>query len=205
MSNNVHRLKSWTAYGTKRSKRESGVLSMGFKANTGEHVVAVIIGSVGEAEPLTAETLTRFLNTSGLALIEGAEITEDGKPAPAVPAVPSPERSALTSSGWIAFSDRRPEPQYDRTREGPSHPDILVTNNLEARNRWGNMSHVWLVSMVHYHDDGPHIFNGRELAVQGEVTAFAQPCDQPLRCLTHWRPAVPEEWPAAALEEVTSG
>ncbi len=102
----------------------------------------------------------------------------------------------MNNNGWIAFADRRPEPRYERGREVPSHPDILVTNNLEARDRWGRMSHLWLVSMVHYHDDGPSIFNGRELAGKGEITAFAQPCDFALRNLTHWRPAVPEEWGA---------
>ena len=100
------------------------------------------------------------------------------------------------ANGWIAFSDRRPEPQYDRDREGPSHPDILVTNNLAARNRWGQMSHLWLVHMVHYHDHGPYEFGGQVLAEKGEITAFAHPGNMALRGLTHWRPAVPEEWPA---------
>lgn len=97
---------------------------------------------------------------------------------------------------WIAFADRRPEPQYDpKAKEPkPTHGMILVTNNIEARDRWGKMSHVWLVGMVHYHDDGPHEFAGRVRAEKGEITAFAQPCDMDLRGLTHWRPAVPEEW-----------
>lgn len=102
---------------------------------------------------------------------------------------------APASDDWIAFADQRPEPQYDSEREGPTHPSILVTNNLSARNRWGQMSHLWLVSMVHYHDERPHILGGRVLAELGEITAFAQPGDMPLRNLTHWRPAVPEEWP----------
>jgi len=95
---------------------------------------------------------------------------------------------------WIAFADQMPEPRYDSKNPGPTHGMILVTNNVEAVDRWGTKSHVWLVSMVHEHPDGPHIFNGRELAVQGEITAFAHPGDIPLRNLTHWRPAVPEEW-----------
>lgn len=94
---------------------------------------------------------------------------------------------------WIAFADRRPEPQYDPANPGPTHGAILVTNNIDARNRWEKMPHVWLVEMVHYHDGGPHVFNGRELAEKGEITAFA-PGDMTLRGLTHWRPAVPEEW-----------
>lgn len=55
------------------------------------------------------------------------------------------------------------------------------------------MSHVWLVSMVHTHDreerDGGYVY-----ADVGEITAFSEPGDMRLRGLTHWRPAVPEEW-----------
>lgn len=100
------------------------------------------------------------------------------------------------AAGWIAFADRMPEPAYDpkSPEPKPTHGYILVTNNLEAKDRWGKMSHVWLVSMVHTHPGGPHVFNGRTLAEQGEITAFAHPGDWPLRGLTHWRPAVPEEW-----------
>ncbi len=105
-------------------------------------------------------------------------------------------------SGWIAFSDRMPEPAYDRKNPGPTHGMILVTNAIDARDRWGRMSHVWIVNMVHAHPNGPHIFNGRELAVQGEITAFAHPGDMSLRGLTHWRPAVLEEWTDTARPSV---
>lgn len=102
----------------------------------------------------------------------------------------------MLPQGWISFADQRPEPQYDpkATEPKPTHGAILVTNNLHARGRWGKMSHVWLVHMVHYHDHGPHLFMGEIRADKGEITAFAQPGDMPLRNLTHWRPAVPEEW-----------
>lgn len=96
-------------------------------------------------------------------------------------------------SGWISFSDQMPAPAYDRANPGPTHGYILVTNNISARNRWGKMSHVWLVSMVHTRDKN-YEFGGRIVAFAGEITAFAQPGDTPLRGLTHWRPAVAEEW-----------
>jgi len=100
----------------------------------------------------------------------------------------------MITNGWIAFSDRLPTPAYDRKNPRPTHGMILVTNNLGARDRWGKMSHVWIADMVHIHPEGPNIFNGRTLAEQGEITAFANPGDTLLRNLTHWRPAVPEEW-----------
>lgn len=59
---------------------------------------------------------------------------------------------------------------------------ILVTNNLKARDAFGKMSHVWLTMMVHKHPDGT-------------FTAFAEPDGASrIENLTHWRPAVPEEW-----------
>lgn len=93
------------------------------------------------------------------------------------------------ASGWIKFAESMPhEP----------HGKLLVTNNLAAVDSSGMMSHLWLVGMVHAHDDGPNVFGGRVLAEQGEITAYAHPGphpgDMPLRNLTHWRPAVPEEW-----------
>jgi len=85
-----------------------------------------------------------------------------------------------------------PEPAYDPKNPGPTHGMILVTNNLEGRNRWGKMSHVWLTSIVHTHEADD--FKGHIFAEAGEITAFAEPGGLALRSLTHWRPAVPEEW-----------
>lgn len=96
------------------------------------------------------------------------------------------ERAFGGSRGWIAFADRRPPNDY--------HGRLLVTNNIDARNRYGKMSHVWLVSMVHYHDDAAETINGYTLASLGEITAFAEPGDMTLRGLTHWRPAIAEEF-----------
>ena len=91
------------------------------------------------------------------------------------------------SGGWTSFEEERPPADY--------HGFLLVTNNMGAVNAFGKMSHVWLVGMVHYHDDGPSVFCGRTDAEQGEITAFAHPSDMPLRNLTHWRYAIPEEAP----------
>ncbi len=90
-----------------------------------------------------------------------------------------PPRPGLT---WTAFSDAMPEP----------HRLLLVTNNLQARTAQGHMSHVWLVGMVHAHERAVE-FLGRSVADAGEFTAFAHPSDMPLRSLSHWRYALPEE------------
>ena len=74
-------------------------------------------------------------------------------------------------SGWISVYERQPE---------SFHGLILVTNNIEARNRHGNMSHVWLTSMLHH--------SGREFS------AFPVESDHKVIGITHWRPAVVEEW-----------
>lgn len=105
-----------------------------------------------------------------------------------------------TSGGWIAFSEHRPEPTYDPKNPGrPTHGLILVTNNIEARDRWGHMSHVWLAGMVHYHETAK-VWRGETEAEAGEITAYTEPNDRLVRHLTHWRPAVPEEWSVVAAE-----
>lgn len=45
---------------------------------------------------------------------------------------------------WIPVSEGLPK----------SRSKILVTNNINARNAYGEMSHVWLVSMIHKEMDG---------------------------------------------------
>lgn len=90
---------------------------------------------------------------------------------------------------WIPFSERMP-----LGAPGKMHGMILITNNIQARNAFGNSSHVWLVNMVHTHPDGPVELGGRTLAEKDEITAFAHPGWMSLRNLTHWRPALPEEW-----------
>jgi hypothetical protein len=58
---------------------------------------------------------------------------------------------------------------------------LLVTNNIAARDAFGHYSHVWLTSLVQRKESGVFV-------------AFAEPSDQLIENLTHWRPALPEEW-----------
>lgn len=63
-----------------------------------------------------------------------------------------------------------PEPQW-----------MLVTNNIDARDARGDMSHLWLVYMLHAPSlDEP----------QYGVTAFSG--NRRICYITHWRPAIPE-------------
>lgn len=77
---------------------------------------------------------------------------------------------------WIAFSERWPlqvsalDDQSIKTT-----PKVLVTNNLKARNRMGQMSHVWLAS--------PMMSSAPQQT--GDVIAFDE-SDRVLHCLTHW-------------------
>jgi hypothetical protein len=58
---------------------------------------------------------------------------------------------------------------------------LLVTNNIGARDAFGHMSHIWLVSLIF-----PQFAGG--------FSAYAEPSDRRVENLTHWRPAIPEEW-----------
>jgi hypothetical protein len=91
-------------------------------------------------------------------------------------------------NSWIPFSSLMPTDAYgDR-----HHPSILVTNNISARTAQDHTSHIWLVSNVYKHviDEMPR--PGYIYAYAGEVTAFS--VDTRVRNLSHWRPALPEEW-----------
>ncbi len=72
---------------------------------------------------------------------------------------------------WIELSLEQPP--------SPS-PLLLVTNNIRARNAFGFMSHVWLVSMIHKQADG-------------EFKAFKEDGYAMVHNLSHWRYAVPSE------------
>lgn len=87
------------------------------------------------------------------------------------------ETVAAMSAEWIAFADHMPDSDPALKRHGL----ILVTNNIEARDRYRKKTHVWLTTMVH--------------SGAGEITCFAEPTDIRIRNLTHWRPAIAEEWP----------
>lgn len=91
---------------------------------------------------------------------------------------------------WIAFEDQMPTPPHGR---------ILVTNNVEAKDAQGFASHVSLVYAVHHYQFGVSL-RGHVLAEEGEVTAVSETGVR-LRGLTHWRPALPEEWGQGSSSE----
>lgn len=77
---------------------------------------------------------------------------------------------------WIAFAERWPvqvEALDDQNIK--TTPKVLVTNNLKARNRMGQMCHVWLAS--------PMMSSAPEQT--GDVIAFDEG-DRIIHCLTHW-------------------
>lgn len=105
---------------------------------------------------------------------------------------PSAQAETRFPCAWVSFASRMPMPAHDRKIVGPTHGAILVTNSPDARNRWGAQSHVWLASMVHPHPT--EVRDGSYVEYEaGEITAFADG-DMIIHRLTHWRPAVPEEW-----------
>lgn len=73
------------------------------------------------------------------------------------------------------------------------HGVILVTNNLRALDAYGKKSHVWLTTMIHEDSEEP-----------GTYSCYPEPFDpfhsSKVHFLTHWRPALPEEWPICASE-----
>jgi len=77
--------------------------------------------------------------------------------------------------GWISLDECR-----------PPHPSplLLVTNNLNASNRLGCMSHVWLAAMIHY-CEGPQVYP--------YPLAFVAHTDRKVQGITHWRYAIPSE------------
>ncbi|WP_143492549.1 hypothetical protein [Pseudomonas chlororaphis] len=77
---------------------------------------------------------------------------------------------------WIAFTERWPDQVAALDDQNIRvTPKVLVTNNLKARNRMGEMSHVWLASP----------FKSSAPEKTGDVVAFDEG-DRTLHCLTHW-------------------
>lgn len=84
---NVFRLRAWTHISRKAPKGEkplrSGLISMGCKAGPGQHAVMLLLGSLGEGEELTRETIEQMLRGNGLRLAADAEIANtEGDKAP---------------------------------------------------------------------------------------------------------------------------
>jgi hypothetical protein len=123
--------------------------------NTKAEVRAVPVARVTADAPESDYAYDKLFQTisvlSEKALPEGAELYT----APPTQAVSVPE--------WVAFSDAEP----DRGRK------LLVTNHLHATNSFGEMSHVWMVSMAHKDADG-------------SFSAFDE-ADRRIRFLTHWK------------------
>lgn len=83
--------------------------------------------------------------------------------------------SAIKST-WVAFSERWPA--ENSALDDPSvktTPRVLVTNNLEARDRMGRMSHVWYAAPM----------KSSKPDVNGPVIAFDEG-DRKIQGLTHW-------------------
>lgn len=51
---------------------------------------------------------------------------------------------------------------------------VLVTNNLGARDANGQMSHVWVVNMVHWDGDGFEAFGDDSLRLLYSLTHYAE-------------------------------
>lgn len=70
---------------------------------------------------------------------------------------------------WISVKDRLP----------PEHgPSLVVTNNIKGRDRFGNMSHVFLTKMLHRDGD--------------EFCAFSDDHSMmKIWGVTHWMPILP--------------
>lgn len=77
----------------------------------------------------------------------------------------------VAAGKWVSVKDSLP----------PEHgPPILITNNMKARNAFGHMSHVWVVSMLHEDKDAP-----------GEFCALFGDNLRKIWGVSHWAPIQP--------------
>lgn len=75
-------------------------------------------------------------------------------------AVRSPQRTVTTNCPrWIAFADALP-PLQCNGRGDTDRRKVLVTNNIDARDSYGDPSHVWLGRPRHDENDGWYVFDG---------------------------------------------
>jgi len=70
---------------------------------------------------------------------------------------------------WISVKDQLPPENCGF---------ILITNNINARSAFDNMSHIWMSLMLHKQDDG-------------RFSAFAHPSLSKVEGITHWSLAAP--------------
>lgn len=75
---------------------------------------------------------------------------------------------------WISVEDELPPED--------NHRPLLVTNALPARNAHGEMSHIWLVNMIHEE-------NEEDAKRYGKYTAFHE--NRRIEVVSHWRYALP--------------
>lgn len=82
---------------------------------------------------------------------------------------------------WILFSDRLP-PLVENGRGATDYARVLVTNNLEARDAFGSMSHLWIGRPREVDDSGNGIGKKQWSVAEGG------------QYLTHWcDPAAADE------------
>lgn len=60
---------------------------------------------------------------------------------------------------WIAFDDALP-PLQDNGRGDVLRRKVLVTNNVNARDAFGDPSHVWIGNPQNSVDEGWHVYGG---------------------------------------------
>ncbi|KGC66688.1 gp63 domain protein [Burkholderia pseudomallei] len=67
--------------------------------------------------------------------------------------------AASIGQRWIAFTDAMP-PVQENGRGDRARRKVLVTNNINARDAFGDPSHVWIGSPAHDKDDGWRVPDG---------------------------------------------
>lgn len=83
------------------------------------------------------------------------------------------------------------------------HGRLLVTNNITAVNRYGYSSHVWLTNLIHYSQPERFLVD-RVTKLELQYHCFTEPGDVWVGFLTHWRPAIQEDWMRFAVKEMLS-
>ncbi|MDF0506531.1 hypothetical protein POK33_37900 [Burkholderia cenocepacia] len=73
--------------------------------------------------------------------------------------VEQPAAAPIVSARWIAFTDAMP-PVQENGRGDMARRKVLVTNNINARDAFGDPSHVWIGSPVHDEEDGWRVPDG---------------------------------------------
>ena len=67
----------------------------------------------------------------------------------------------------------------------PENGRVLVTNNMAAKSRFGEMSHIWILFPFQCESD--YEFGGVNTGYAGEWIGFDD-ADRRIRNITHWMP-----------------